>query len=69
MNMPSGLNDVRSPCVANCCLNENDVCLGCHRTHQEILAWHKMNYSDKTAHLADLAERARMVKKPVFLSE
>ena len=67
--MPYGLNEPRSPCVANCCLNEKDVCLGCHRTHQEILAWHKMNYSDKTAHLADLAERARLIKKPVFLGE
>ena len=64
--MPSGLNEPQSPCVANCCLNENDVCLGCHRTHQEILAWHKMNTSERIAHVADLETRASSNKKPHF---
>ncbi|WP_428848322.1 DUF1289 domain-containing protein [Shewanella olleyana] len=55
--MQSGLNEPRSPCVANCCLDLQDVCLGCHRTHKEILAWHKMSREEKIAHLADLASR------------
>lgn len=29
-----------SPCVRNCCLDHQDVCLGCGRTLDEILAWH-----------------------------
>lgn len=29
-----------SPCVANCCLDLQDVCMGCFRTLQEILDWH-----------------------------
>ena len=28
-----------SPCVRNCCLNEQDICLGCFRTIDEICAW------------------------------
>lgn len=28
-----------SPCVRNCCLNEEDVCLGCFRSIDEILQW------------------------------
>ena len=30
---------VPSPCVRNCCLNEEDVCLGCFRHLQEITEW------------------------------
>lgn len=28
-----------SPCVRNCCLNEDDVCLGCFRSLAEITQW------------------------------
>ena len=28
-----------SPCVRRCCLDRNDVCVGCFRTLAEILAW------------------------------
>ncbi len=30
---------VQSPCVRNCCLDERDTCLGCHRSLQEIVEW------------------------------
>lgn len=30
---------VQSPCVRQCCLDDADVCLGCLRTLEEILAW------------------------------
>jgi uncharacterized protein len=30
---------VASPCVRNCCLNEEDVCLGCFRLLTEIVGW------------------------------
>ena len=30
---------IPSPCVRNCCLNNNDVCVGCLRTLEEILMW------------------------------
>lgn len=29
-----------SPCVRNCCLDDNKVCLGCGRSLPEILEWH-----------------------------
>ncbi|GLQ30840.1 DUF1289 domain-containing protein [Litoribrevibacter albus] len=32
-------SEIRSPCVRNCCLDMNDVCLGCFRTYEEILEW------------------------------
>ena len=30
---------IPSPCVRNCCLDNTDICMGCLRTLEEILAW------------------------------
>lgn len=30
---------VESPCVRNCTLDDDDICLGCHRSIDEICAW------------------------------
>lgn len=30
---------VSSPCVRNCCLDDNDICLGCGRAVEEIIRW------------------------------
>lgn len=30
---------MQSPCIRNCCLNTDDVCLGCFRTINEIKKW------------------------------
>jgi uncharacterized protein len=30
---------VPSPCIRNCCLNEEDVCVGCFRSLPEIVGW------------------------------
>jgi predicted Fe-S protein YdhL (DUF1289 family) len=30
---------IPSPCISNCCLDEQDVCLGCFRTLKEIIRW------------------------------
>lgn len=31
--------DINSPCVRNCCLSEDDVCMGCFRSLEEIKQW------------------------------
>ena len=41
-------SEVQSPCVSNCCLDDDDVCLGCFRTLDDILRWSKTNDSQKT---------------------
>lgn len=38
MQIPSK-NSLESPCVRNCCLNEQDICLGCFRSIDEICHW------------------------------
>lgn len=36
-----------SPCVRNCCLDENDICIGCDRTISEIVGWNEATENEK----------------------
>ena len=38
-----------SPCVRLCTLNDDDVCVGCGRTLQDIIGWTKMSEAEKQA--------------------
>jgi predicted Fe-S protein YdhL (DUF1289 family) len=58
MNTPP-LDPLASPCVRNCCLDEDNVCMGCGRSLQEIVAWGTSSNSDKAAILERSRERAR----------
>lgn len=40
---------VQSPCVRNCCLDNDDVCMGCGRTINEITGWHHAEDAEKQA--------------------
>jgi predicted Fe-S protein YdhL (DUF1289 family) len=46
-----------SPCVRNCCLDEDNVCMGCGRSMQEIVAWGTASDAMKAAILACSRER------------
>jgi predicted Fe-S protein YdhL (DUF1289 family) len=48
-----------SPCVRNCCLDEQSVCMGCGRSLDEIVAWGTASDADKAAILERSRERAR----------
>ncbi|MBN7796031.1 DUF1289 domain-containing protein [Parahaliea mediterranea] len=45
----------QSPCIAVCVLNEEDVCLGCYRSADEITDWFMASAEEKRA----ILERAR----------
>jgi predicted Fe-S protein YdhL (DUF1289 family) len=32
-------NSVKSPCIGNCCLDDDLTCLGCFRSLEEIKLW------------------------------
>lgn len=32
-------NLIQSPCIRNCCLNEEDICVGCFRSLPEVVGW------------------------------
>ncbi|WP_435236887.1 DUF1289 domain-containing protein [Psychromonas sp. PT13] len=48
-----------SPCVRSCCLDGNDVCLGCYRTLNEILNWVKSPEQDKQLIISNCEFRKR----------
>ena len=37
----------QSPCVRNCCLDDDDMCLGCFRYIQEITSWQSFSEQKK----------------------
>jgi len=46
-----------SPCIRRCTLDEEDVCLGCGRTLDEILEWSNATLARKLEIRASLPER------------
>lgn len=52
---------VRSPCVSVCALDENDVCIGCQRSGDEILRWTSMTNDERRDVLRKVAERENNV--------
>lgn len=46
-----------SPCVRNCCLNEQDICLGCFRSLTEITSWSQVSDEDKQAIMVNIQQR------------
>lgn len=37
--MPDIDNGTQSPCIRNCCLDDEDTCFGCFRSLEEIKEW------------------------------
>lgn len=54
---------VPSPCVRNCCLDQDDVCLGCFRTLQEITAWSSSDPDAQRKIIANAEQRRREREK------
>ena len=49
---------INSPCISICALDDNDVCVGCYRTADEIREWMAM----------DNVERKEVLKKSMLRS-
>jgi predicted Fe-S protein YdhL (DUF1289 family) len=53
--------DISSPCISICALDEDDVCMGCYRTGDEITDWFVADDERKREILKDCeARRDRM---------
>lgn len=50
---------VASPCVSICCLDEQDICTGCHRSADEISRWAWLDNEEKREVLRRCVQRAR----------
>jgi predicted Fe-S protein YdhL (DUF1289 family) len=49
--------DIASPCIRNCCLNQDDICLGCSRSLNEILQWGNASNALRKQILEQVAQR------------
>jgi len=62
----AGGAEPESPCISVCALDENDVCLGCYRTANEITDWFMATAEEKRA-IVEAAQRRRAADSPVRL--
>lgn len=46
-----------SPCIRICCLDLQEVCVGCYRTLREIREWHEADEDRKREILANCEKR------------
>lgn len=51
-------NMTDSPCIRNCCLDEEDICLGCFRHINEIVAWRSYSREEKKRIITVCIERS-----------
>ncbi|WP_084888689.1 DUF1289 domain-containing protein [Vibrio sp. qd031] len=54
---------VESPCVRNCCLDEHDICVGCFRSIDEIVAWSGASDQEKITVLHHCHARKQVRKQ------
>lgn len=55
--MQTPYKQIVSPCIRNCCLNDNDQCLGCFRALDEIKSWFSLANSEKQQVLESCQQR------------
>jgi len=53
---------IKSPCIKNCCLDDNDICLGCRRSLKEIKQWQASTNKEKLAILKRVEARKKTSK-------
>ncbi|WP_031435126.1 DUF1289 domain-containing protein [Methylomarinum vadi] len=59
MNDLPELETIESPCIGQCCLNEQDICLGCYRSLEEITSWTLVDNDTRRQYLQNVAERKK----------
>jgi predicted Fe-S protein YdhL (DUF1289 family) len=47
----------QSPCIRNCCLDDDDTCLGCFRSMEEIKEWSLVDDLRREAILSNAKQR------------
>ena len=63
------MTDIPSPCIRNCCLNEQDICLGCFRSIDEITSWGNASNQVKLATLTAANERKNQYQRHIKLQQ
>jgi uncharacterized protein len=52
----------QSPCIRNCCLDDDLVCLGCFRTLEEIKQWGSADAAQREQ-ILEAAEQRKALKE------
>ena len=50
---------IPSPCVSVCSMNEEDLCIGCHRNSREIREWMLMDDTERHEVIETASQRAK----------
>ncbi len=50
-------DEIRSPCISVCVLDDNDICMGCFRSAEEVTDWFMATDEEKRAILVRVEER------------
>ncbi len=50
---------IKNPCIHVCTLDENDICMGCYRTKEEIRQWFRYSDQEKLQVLKNIEERRK----------
>jgi uncharacterized protein len=61
--MTNQTDKIQSPCVRNCCLNQDDICLGCFRSLSEIIAWGQASSEERELIMLFSKKRAEESKQ------
>jgi predicted Fe-S protein YdhL (DUF1289 family) len=61
--------NISSPCIQVCQLDEDDVCLGCCRTREEITHWMQLMESERLQIISMLADRQQKRGREVVADE
>lgn len=54
------MSEIQSPCIRNCCLDNEDVCMGCFRHIEEIKQWGLASHDLKKKFLKNSAKRKEL---------
>ncbi|WP_201020956.1 DUF1289 domain-containing protein [Pseudoalteromonas sp. H105] len=57
------LSEPNNPCIRRCCLDDNDTCIGCFRTLEEILGWRSLSTAQKERIITECRVRKIQRKK------
>jgi uncharacterized protein len=69
--MSSNPDSLSTPCIRNCCLTDDDICLGCFRSLNEISLWTKVDENTRHDILinAEKRKKAHSRTRSVILSK
>ncbi len=57
-------DEIESPCVKICVIHpEARICIGCHRSGDEIARWSRLSSEDRRTIMADLPSRAPRLRQ------